>query len=77
MNEMIGYVFGNLHIHEKAIADIYGSIQAQKKLNKRTAVAMLFTTLTISKLVVRVAKQNEKIESLTKELEELKETKGE
>lgn len=77
MNEMIGHVFGNLDIHNKAIADIYETMKKQKKLNRTTAVMMLFTTLTVYKLVAAVTKQNEKIESLTKEIEELKETKGE
>ena len=77
MNEMIGHIFGSLDIHERAISNIYGAIKAQKKLNKRTAFTLLFTTLTVTKLISKVEKQNKKIESITKELEELKQTKGE
>lgn len=77
MNEMIGYIFGSLDIHDRAISSICNAFKAQKRLNRTTAINMVLISLTVSKLVVKVHEQNKKIDSLTKELEELKETKGE
>lgn len=77
MNEMIGYVFGSLDIHGIAITELIKLHRAQIKFNKTTTFFALVTTITVTDLMRKCKKQEEKIRSLAKEIEELKEMKGE
>lgn len=77
MNEMIGYIFGSLDTHERTITKLIKTHRAQIKFNKSTAFYAFVTTIAVTDLVYRCKKQEEKIKALSKEIEELKEMKGE
>ena len=77
MNEMIGHIFGSLSNHEKNINDIFKAMRAQLKFNKSVTNYAIITTITVTGITWRMRKQEEKIKSLVKEIEELKEMKGE
>lgn len=77
MNEMVGYIFGSLDTHGRAITELIKTHRAQIKFNKSTTFFALVTTITVTDLLRRCKKQEEKLNSLAKEIEELKEMKGE
>ena len=77
MNEMIGYIFGSLDKSEKAIGVIAKALKKQSTHNKWvTAFAILVAAE--SYITTKLLKQHqEQIEALSRELEELKNEKGE
>lgn len=77
MNEMVGYVFGSLDTHGRAITELIKVQRAQIKYNKSTTFYALVTTIAVTDLLCRCKKQEAKIKALSKEIEELKEMKGE
>ena len=77
MDKTIGYIFGRLEIDEIAIGNIVSKLKKQMSFNKSvTFFAMACTAYMIVADVMR-KEDLKKIEALTKEVEELKETKGE
>ena len=70
MEKMVSYVFGNIENHEKAIGVIAKTLSNQFKFNKTVAFFAVTTTACLYLT-------NKKIDKLTKEVEELKKTKGE
>ena len=77
MDKMVGYIFNSLHNSEEAIKLINRALKSQTKLN-RYLVAIAFTTMMYMYTNEHERKkQNKKIEALSKEIEELKNMKGE
>ena len=77
MNEMVGHIFGSLEIHGRAISELIKVQYSQNKFNKSTTFYAFVTTIAVTDLMRRCKKQEEKIKALSKEIEELKEMKGE
>lgn len=70
MEKMVSYIFGNIETHDRAIVAIAKTLKNQARLNKTVA---LFAVATGACLYLI----DKRIEKLTKEIEELKEAKGE
>ena len=77
MDKTIGYIFGRLEIDEIAIGNIVSKLKKQMSFNK--SVTFFAMACTVYMIVADVMRKEDlkKIEALTKEVEELKETKGE
>lgn len=77
MNEMIGYIFGSLDKTERAIGVLAKAMKKQASHNKWVA-AFAILVAADSYITTKMLKQHqEQIEALSKELEELKNEKGE
>ena len=77
MEKMISYIFGSMEANEIAIGGIISKLKKQNSFNKKVA---LFAVACTAYMVLSDASRREdlkKIEALTKEVEELKKTKGE
>lgn len=70
MNEMIGYIFGSLRNSEAAIKQINKTLRCQTQFNSKVSIFAMCTTACL-------VMQYRKIETLRKEIEELKSVKGE
>lgn len=77
MNEAIGYIFGTLHNSEVSIRKINRVLISQRKFNKWIAVYAVISCVNIWVTDARYNEQQAEIESLKKEVEELKRMKGE
>lgn len=77
MNEIFGYIFNNLGKSEKAIELICEILNKQNKINKHFTTFMMLTAVYMCVDIYGYKKQEEKIEALSKEIEELKSMKGE
>lgn len=77
MEKMIGYIFGSLQASEAAIGGIVKTLKQQNKINKIFALSMLVGAGYIYSCETQRKKYVERIESLTKDIEELKLMKGE
>lgn len=77
MEKMISYIFGNIELHDKAIGSIAKTLRAQANFNKSVKTLTVVSTAWMVLAAVRIKDQQQKIEELTKEVEELKATKGE
>lgn len=77
MNNMIGYIFGSLHSSEKAISGIIKCLKSQSRVNKAFVLCSVIGAVNIVVLVDKCEQQQKAIEKLAKEIEELKEAKGE
>lgn len=77
MNEMMGYVFGNLKVTETAIRGVRRRLREQKKFNRN--VLLILATITAHVLIndAEIKKLHAKIERLENEVETLKTPKGE
>lgn len=72
MNDMclIGHVLGG---HERALDYIVKALNKQTKINKRTAILGLVTTIWVVTAEIRIVEANAKISVLDKKIEGLKE----
>lgn len=70
MEKMISYIFGNIENHEKSIRLIAKCLKNQDRINNATTA---FAVMTTAYLYLA----NKEIKRLSKEVEELKKTKGE
>lgn len=77
MNETMNYIFGNLHAMEGVIGHIGKALKNQNKINKRVCTAVVVLTAYAVVTDICIKEQNKKIEELSKQIEELKESKGE
>lgn len=77
MNEMIGYIFGNLKITETAIRGIRKNIRGQKEFNHKIVFALGMITGHMLINNAQVSILNNKIKRLENEIENLKAPKGE
>ena len=77
MDKTIGYIFGRLEIDEIAIGNIVSKLKKQMSFNK--SVTFFAMACKVYMIVADAMRKEDlkKIEALTKEVEELKETKGE
>lgn len=77
MNEMIGYVFGNLKLTETAIRGIRKRLREQKRFNQ--VILFMFSTMTAHVLFdnTEIKRLKAKIEKLESEIENLRTPKGE
>lgn len=74
MNEMLGYVFGNLKITENAIRGVRRSLKEQKKFNRQVIVVLGALT---GRMVLNEMVLNTKIKKMESEIKKLKTPKGE
>ena len=75
--ETLNYIFSSLHETEDAIGRVVKCLKRQNRINKNFAV---FTLVVAANAVVTglyIQEQDKKIAKLSKEIEELKESKGE
>lgn len=77
MNEMIGYIFGNLEYHNTNTKNIRKTLVRQSRINKQVAVFVWVTTAYLVLADLRERAQNEKIAQVNKKIEELEHQKGE
>lgn len=77
MEKVLGHIFADLHLLEHDMARVAKSFKAQGRVNKALAFALLAHGFCIYCAAVHCMENKEKIESLTKEVEELKKSKGE
>ena len=70
MKNTLGYIFGNLQLQENAIKCIIHDLKTQNKINKWVALMALAGS-------VYILSTEKKLDSLTREIEELKKMKGE
>ena len=75
--ETLNYIFGNLCSTEKAIRHIGKCLVHQNKINKQFATFALVAATHAVLVNIYICEQDKKIKKLSKEIEELKETKGE
>lgn len=77
MENTFNYIFGNLMVNNNAIKQIAKCLKTQSRFNMCMVTFTVFATLGAMSLNAQINEQEEKINKLTKEIEELKETKGE
>lgn len=77
MENMLAYIFGNLKHSNDAIVEIKKCLKHQYKFNKSTVIFAGFSAMYMIMLNKSRIDQEKKIEELAKEIEELKQTKGE
>lgn len=75
--DTLNYIFGRLHTTEEVIVRIGKSLKIQNKINKRFATLALLTSVNVALIAAHIREQDKKIDRLSKEIEELKEKKGE
>lgn len=76
MNEMLNYIFNNMHDNDNAIKKIAKALNTQRKINKQVVMAVLSMSIYIAIDSMVVKTQQKLIDRLTKEVEELKQVKG-
>lgn len=77
MEKTLGYIFGSLQVSEAAIGGLIKDLKKQKHFNKKVVgVLALLGVWSYSVAAANLANK-QKIEELTKEVEELKKSKGE
>lgn len=74
MNEMVGYVFGNLHNHGVSINRLNSKVRS---LDKATRTKTWLMTVAIMTMEILYAQQRKEIADLRKEIKELKDMKKE
>lgn len=77
MNEMIGYIFRSLHSSEKAIKNVTKTLNAQYKFNKSVTSFAIASAALLTVQHIRTTLMEKELETLRKEIEELKGEKGE
>lgn len=77
MDKMVSYIFGSLESSEKAIRGIVKCLRKQNKINRSFAMFALACGIYAAMNEKQRKQDIEKIDSLTKEVEELKKMKGE
>lgn len=77
MEKMINYIFGSLESSNIAIGKIIKDLKRQGRINKWFTLLAVAGSVYIYKSETQRDKDREKIETLSKEVEELKKMKGE
>jgi len=77
MERMISYIFGNIENHEKAINTIAKVLKQQDRINKTVSWFAVTTTASLWLMHMQRKEDLKKIDKLTKEVEAMKEAKGE
>lgn len=77
MCEIINYIFGSLNSSEQAIKALQKTLRKQKNFNHKTTVLALLVACHTVYSELNRREQTEKIERLEKEIEKLKNDKGE
>jgi hypothetical protein len=77
MNDIIGYIFGSLKSCEDSMEAIKQSLRNQIRINQRVSLFTAIAAVSIVALEIREIERDKKIRQLKKEVEELKQTKGE
>ena len=73
MDEMIGYIFGNLKISESAIRKITQTLKYQSRINRNVACFTVMTAIGFAVVNKTIKEQHEQIKKLSKEIERMKE----
>ena len=76
MNKMIGYIFHSLQSSEEAVKNIRKSLKRQSTFNHQIILFTYAITTYAIMAEIRNQKQNQRIEELSKEIEELKHLEG-
>lgn len=77
MNEAVGYIFTHLRGTEKIIGSVLKNLKLQKTFNSRVCAFAVATSAFTVVAAKQMIEQEKKIKKIEKELEELKQTKGE
>jgi hypothetical protein len=75
MDEMIGYIFGSLRSSDNAVKGIGKTLKKQEIINRKTTFSILILAAYTTVVAMHYHEQNEKIKSLKKEINDLKEPK--
>lgn len=76
MNEMMKYIFGSLHDSERAIHLISKNLKHQRTINNCFVVFMVLSAVKGTLDDIRYKEQQERIETLEKQLKEQVQLKG-
>jgi hypothetical protein len=71
MDEMMGYVFGNLKISEAAIRKINRALKFQNMINRRFVWCGLVTAVGFAVITKTIKEQQEQIKKLGEEIERM------
>ena len=77
MEKMISYICGDIHMLKNDMGVVAKILKNQNTINKCVSVVAVLTSLYMLCDVYKDKQYDEKIEKLTKEVEELKKSKGE
>lgn len=77
MNDFINHIFRNIDATDKCLVRIYKTLVWQNKFNKVVALFNIATALNLFAKSADSKKMQQEIAALRKELDELKESKGE
>ena len=69
MDEMLGYIFGNLKNSESDIRSINRTLNGQRLINRKFASFSLMTALGFAVVTMVINEQSRQIKKLTKEIE--------
>ena len=77
MERMLGTIFADLHILKVDINSVSKVLRSQRTWNKVVSFEILLTAILVAATAKHCLINREEIERLTKEVEELKKSKGE
>jgi hypothetical protein len=77
MERMLGSIFADLHILKVDLTNIDKVLRAQRNWNRAVGLELLLLSVGVACAAKHCIDNKEKIEKLTKEVEELKKSKGE
>ena len=77
MDEMVNCMVNAQRTYEDRIKELKQSLRAVSKRNRTMSAIIIAGSIAAAKVYLHIKEQNEKIESMSKELEELKNMKGE
>jgi len=74
---MLDYIFNNLKTTEKSLRQVNKTLTVQRDLNRLFTVAAVASLVRFAAIKNYIRKQDKEIKELRKEIEELKNEKGE
>lgn len=77
MDEMVTYVLNAQRTYEDRIRELKQMLRSANKRNRSLSLVIIVGSIIAARAYLHSKAQNEKIESMSKELEELKAMKGE
>ena len=72
MDEMLGYIFGNLKNSESAIRNVNRTLSVQNRINRKFTSFSLVAALGFAVVTMVINEQSRQINKLTKEIEQMK-----
>lgn len=71
MEEMIGYIFREMHGNKIAMQNVAKTLRSQKIFNRRLAILLFVTSLYAISSTIRIDQYEKKLDSLNKKVDEM------